>query len=367
MTAIATASSASSAAPRGERWLFSKGLDVGVFGGSAFLSLVMLAIGKATGAIHGDAPDWAWVPAVLLVDVAHVWGTGFRVYFEPKELRRRPLLYAGVPVLAYLAMFQLYAHGTFVFWRCLAYLAIFHFVRQQAGWVALYRARARDRDSVGRLVDTVAIYAATVYPLAYWHTHKRSFDWFTPGNLVPLPLWVERVGLPIYLVALGVYAVRSLYRGAVLGLWSPGKDLVVGTTALCWYVGIIAMDSDYAFTVMNVFIHGIPYIGLIYAYGRSQEKPLWKPGIGGVARLLATLWALAYIEELGWDRSFWGERSWLFGTLQLGGIASYLVPLLAVPQVTHYILDGFIWRRADNPGLAALFPSSASTSDRTAV
>jgi hypothetical protein len=25
------------------------------------------------------------------------------------------------------------------------------------------------------------------------------------------------------------------------------------------------------------------------------------------------------------------------------------VPLLAVPQVTHYVLDGFIWRRKTNP------------------
>jgi hypothetical protein len=24
------------------------------------------------------------------------------------------------------------------------------------------------------------------------------------------------------------------------------------------------------------------------------------------------------------------------------------VPLLAVPQLTHYILDGFVWRRKNN-------------------
>ena len=27
----------------------------------------------------------------------------------------------------------------------------------------------------------------------------------------------------------------------------------------------------------------------------------------------------------------------------------YLVPLLALPQLTHYVLDGFIWRRKSNP------------------
>jgi hypothetical protein len=26
-----------------------------------------------------------------------------------------------------------------------------------------------------------------------------------------------------------------------------------------------------------------------------------------------------------------------------------LVPLLALPQLVHYVLDGFIWRRKNNP------------------
>jgi hypothetical protein len=30
----------------------------------------------------------------------------------------------------------------------------------------------------------------------------------------------------------------------------------------------------------------------------------------------------------------------------------WLVPLLALPQATHYVLDGFIWRRKSNPDVA---------------
>jgi hypothetical protein len=32
-----------------------------------------------------------------------------------------------------------------------------------------------------------------------------------------------------------------------------------------------------------------------------------------------------------------------------GGFENVLVPLLAVPQITHYVLDGFLWRRRSNP------------------
>jgi hypothetical protein len=65
---------------------------------------------------------------------------------------------------------------------------------------------------------------------------------------------------------------------------------------------------------------------------------------------LATVWVLAFAEELLWDRFVWHERSWLFG---LGWRAEswkwLIVPLLALPQMTHYILDGFIWKRKANP------------------
>ena len=67
------------------RWLFSAPVDLSVFLGSAVVSLLALWIGARAGVLNGDSPDWVWVPAVLLIDVAHVWATGFRVYFDTDE------------------------------------------------------------------------------------------------------------------------------------------------------------------------------------------------------------------------------------------------------------------------------------------
>ena len=52
-----------------------------------------------------------------------------------------------------------------VFWRALAYLAVFHFIRQQYGWVMLYRVRGGERGRAGRWLDGATVYAATLYPL----------------------------------------------------------------------------------------------------------------------------------------------------------------------------------------------------------
>jgi hypothetical protein len=51
----------------------------------------------------------------------------------------------------------------------------------------------------------------------------------------------------------------------------------------------------------------------------------------------------------------WHDRGWLFGgAWELGGLKMLLVPLLALPQLTHYVLDGFVWKRKNNPDFARL-------------
>ena len=139
-------------APAATRWLFSPAVDLAAFGGSAVASFAALAVGWHYGLLDGtkaDTPEWAWVAAVLLIDVAHVWSTLFRVYLDPAEFRRRRGVYLLVPVVGLVAGIALYDAGPHVFWRCLAYLAVFHFVRQQYGWVMLYRARCGERDRGG--------------------------------------------------------------------------------------------------------------------------------------------------------------------------------------------------------------------------
>ncbi len=337
-------------------WLFSARVDLSVFLGSAVASLLALWIGASVGVLDDAMPDWAWIPAVLLIDVAHVYSTGFRVYADVDELKRRPYLYALVPMLGFIVGVALYSEGELVFWRALAYVAVFHFVRQQYGWVALYRARAGERDSLGKWIDTITIYAATVYPLIYWHAHlPRAFWWFLKDDFSAIPSIIASIAEPIYWLVLIVYALRSLYRFFVKKEFNPGKEIVVATTVVCWYVGIVAFNSDYAFTVTNVIIHGVPYLALIYWYGRRRLKQ--KEGRGfyrlfarGPAAFLMILWALAYVEEMLWDRGVWHDRSWFFGSAwNIESLKLIIVPLLALPQITHYVLDGFIWRRKSNP------------------
>ncbi|HUJ58274.1 MAG TPA: hypothetical protein VLX92_07270 [Kofleriaceae bacterium] len=344
-----------------KRWLFSAPIDLAVFGGTAAIALALVALGP-----RGASPEWTWIGGVLLVDVAHVWSTAFVVYLDPAEWRRRPTLYAGVPIAALAAGIAVYATwGEAVFWRAIAYLAVFHFVRQQFGWVMMYRARNGERDRLGRWLDGATIYAATLYPLIWWHASlPRHFAWMKDGDFIGgLPHAVIAPARAVYLALVAGYVGRAIAQLVRREPVSWGKHLVVATTLACWYVGIVATDSDYAFTVTNVFVHGVPYMALVYLYARAASRePESRRGAAarvvgrGVIVFLASLWLVAYAEELVWDRALWHDRSWLFGAgWNIGDGAIVLAPLLAVPQLAHYVLDGVLWRRRSNPRLGRLF------------
>ena len=151
-------------------WLFSRNVDLSVFLGSAVVSLLLLAVGWQLGILNDESPDWTWITAVLLIDVAHVWSTSFRVYFDTEELKRRLWLYVLVPVAAYAVGVALYSEGELNFWRVLAIVAVFHFVRQQYGWVALYRRKVGETE---RCLSGVSAWVAWVVWVALATTTRH--------------------------------------------------------------------------------------------------------------------------------------------------------------------------------------------------
>lgn len=345
-------------------WLVSPRFDLAVFGGPAVVALGLVALEGLIAPTGETSLPW-WVLTIVCVDVAHVWTTIYRTYLDTTELRRRPLLYAGAPLAAYLLGAALHAISSATFWTVLAYLAVFHFVRQQYGWVVLYNRRAGDQTRLDRWIDGIAIYAATVFPILWWHANlPRRFEWFIAGDFITaaVPGAIVSVGAAVYVTALSAFGLRQLTRWRREGLVRWGKVTVVVTTALCWGVGIIVTNTDWAFTVTNVLIHGIPYGAIVWVYGRRTEHAEgtfggWLFGGRHVFVFYAVVVALAFVEELGWDRLVWHEHPSLFALPAVdlpSALLTLVVPLLALPQATHYILDAFIWRTrgSQNPGLA---------------
>ncbi|MBI3299938.1 MAG: hypothetical protein HYZ75_17375 [Elusimicrobia bacterium] len=336
-------------------WVRSRGFDLTFIVGPPAAAAAAVALFPALRS--GEVPPWAWLFLVVGVDVAHVWSSLWRTYLDGAELRRRPGLYAGVPVLCWAAGALLYRFtGPLGFWRVLAYLAVFHFVRQQYGFLRLYQRLEGPAPRADDLLDRAALYGGMLYPLVYWHATPRPFEWFVAGDFLRLPAGLAAPAGLLYAGILAAWVLRQAVRARPS---HPGRLGVVLGTAAAWWTGIVACDSDLAFTLTNVVAHGAPYFALVWV-SAARPRPLRAApaAVWGALFLLLPL-ALAYGEEGLWDLLVWREHGAqfpalsVFGEPGLGAAAlAVLVPLLALPQATHYVLDAYIWRLdGSSPGL----------------
>ena len=356
--------------PQPQPWIFSGRLDGWFILAPALVITALVLLCQPFFAAAEVSPA-LWVVLVVGVDVAHVYSTLYRTYFDQAEFAARQRLYVLVPLLGWLLFAGLYSLGAMVFWRALAYLAVFHFMRQQYGLMMIYGRQERRF----RLIDQGIIYLATLYPLVYWHTHRRSFHWFIEGDFVSLPAaWLDQLVLALYIATFIAYLGKEIWLSRQARRINWPRNLLLAGTMLSWGVGIIALDSDLAFTATNVIAHGIPYMALIWIYGRNHGRleadrtyfgriPLRRFfTLAGLPLFIGSLVLLAYLEEGLWDGFIWTEHKGVFGIFSfLPAIDSqetliWLVPLLALPQITHYFLDAFIWRfKGETPWKQVLF------------
>jgi hypothetical protein len=351
---------------RERRWLVSPRFDLGwFFAPGALAVLVGLVIGLGLPPAEDDSLA-LWIVGVLLVDVAHVWASLYRTYLDPEARRLHAPLLRWTPALVLVSGFFVHAISAQLFWGALAYIAVFHFIKQQVGFVALY---LRAGDEVGppaardRLLAKAAIWSSTAGPVVWWHAQlPRRFSWFMADDFVAgLPEGIGTIAVWVQLPVLLAFFGRRLWLRRQGRPGHPMVGLLVALTALSWNLGIVWFNDGRVFTITNVFIHGVPYMALVWVAGGGElverrVAPGHQRRMVLVVAFYGLLAALAVAEETAWDRLVWHDHEQLFGagSLELGELGlAFVVALLTVPQATHYILDRFIWRVGPkNPRLA---------------
>lgn len=336
-----------------------------------FICLAIVFVCAPYFSLHHEVEPFHWLILVMMVDVSHVYSTIYRTYLDPDMRQNHKLLLYGIPLVVWVAGIIMYLFGDLMFWRIMAYLAVFHFVRQQYGFFKLY-GRTEVLTPFRKTVSTLMIYAATLYPVLIWHVSgAKNFTWFVQNDFL---LTERRELIPYITLAYGLIWLIYLYQEFQAFLTTKfvniPKNMILLGTALSWYFGIVYYNSDLIFTFLNVVSHGVPYMALVWMYGhkRMAQKTFQFSEIQtlvfstkGIIAFVLILLGLAYLEETLWDSLVWHDHPeyfsfhWIWGTELGTTLKLFLVPLLAVPQVTHYVLDGFIWKlRTDKSALSAL-------------
>lgn len=356
-------------------WLKSSAWDLSFIIGPAFICSIVALIFREQLESMNSLPTWAWISFVLLVDVAHVYATLFRTYLNKEALEKNKTLLCAVPIACWAVGAMLYSLSALMFWRVLAYLAVFHFIRQQYGFMAFYSRKDDELAKRFRLLDQFVIYLATLYPLLYWHTNlPRNFNWFVEGDFIEnMPLVLAQLGLLLYGLAGAAYLIKEVYLFYATRRFNLPKNLLLFGTALSWWVAIVSINSDMSFTMVNVISHGVPYMALVWLYHSSsavaaqdsssaQKNPVSANRsleilLSYVPAFLCFLFLLAYLEEGLWAGLIWREHLAVFRPFSFlpavtdAALLAVLVPLLSLPQSTHYVLDGFIWRVRDRKSI----------------
>ncbi len=346
--------------PTPRHWLVSPRFDLGWFVLPGLLALLVgLVVGLASQPSDDDSLA-LWIAGVLLVDVAHVWASLYRTWLDSDARRIHAELLRWTPIVVFLLGFMAHAASPRLFWGLLAYVAVFHFIKQQEGFCAIYLRAGRELGAFDRRLTKAAVWAGTLAPVVHWHANlPRSFAWFTADDFVAgLPEWTGTLAAWAQVPVLALFFARRLQLH-LRGEGHPMVTILVALTALSWNAGIVWFNDDRVFTLTNVFLHGVPYLALVWITGGRERVdhllPRARPLVLATV-FYALLVVLACIEEGLWDRLIWHDHPMLFGEsgVELGDFAAALiVALLTVPQATHYLLDRWIWRVGpQNPRLA---------------
>jgi hypothetical protein len=293
---------------------------------------------------------YTWLFLIVFIDVAHVYATLFKTYLVTAEFQKKKKLLIALPIICFIIGCILFSLGSAVFWSVLAYVAVFHFIRQQYGFMRLY-ARKEPKSKIDRYLDNAVIYAATIYPMLFWFLSKpRNFTWFVENEFLRSEnqMLLDDAQIAYFAIML-LYVVRIVALSIRRRFFNIPKNAIIVGTALSWYLGIVYYNNDLVFTLLNVVSHGIPYMALVYLK-EIHQKTQAEIGVlhhlkayKGILIYVIILLVIAFSEEYLWEVLVWNEQ-FSGPELAVTEWQLLLVPLLTVPQFTHYLLDGFIWK-----------------------
>lgn len=345
---------------------------------SFFFFSPLLFVGIFTTVIHLFFPEYLDIKNdplwlfffVIVFDVAHVYGSLYRSYFNLTEFREHKKLYIITPIITWIVgtLFVLYDRSGEALIYFVGFLAVYHFIKQQLGFVMIYASKEEWRKAIDRIMDKSMSWLITGVPILYWWSHldSRNYIWFMRGEFIKLP----EVIFPIVWMILILYALVYIAFECLRVFQGRGVNILkyayILMTFFVWFNGIVWHNSLLIFAFGNILLHGLNYLGIVYLSTKNKlAKDEYETVIGikwligsGFVSFYLILFFFALIEEYLWDQLFRFEQSTLWGTTFYSITSSLpdffyalIIWILITPQLTHYFLDGYVWRSVFKSGI----------------
>lgn len=130
---------------------------------SFFFFSPLLFVGLFTLAMHWYFPEYLGIQNdplwfflfVIVFDVAHVYGSLYRSYFNTQEFSAHKKLYLITPLIFWIigAIFIWFDRGGESLIYFVGFFAVYHFIKQQLGFVMVYASKEENRKPIDRIMD----------------------------------------------------------------------------------------------------------------------------------------------------------------------------------------------------------------------
>lgn len=345
-------------------WLHSTRFDLGFIAGIA-----LLAAGMATATVVSPL---LFLPMLTvhtwLFGYEHLWATYTKLVLHPDDrARHRALIYAVPPVI----LFALFGLGQALGLKGLYVLyffgQFFHTVRQSWGLAQQYRWQAG-----GMQWDSTRLSEITLWSVPVWGFLNRCAE--RPDEFLFQDFWLPAV--PRLAVTIAGIASAALwltwictrvlaYRRGELPLGHTLYMLSHFAIYLGGYILISELCSGWL--LVNVW-HNVQYLAFVWIYNRNR----YATGVDHRTRVLSWLSQPGMLRVGLYFLATIALALPIYYLLpQLGMTLDNLLKNLAVPAAMtigltltfhHYIADGIIWKRRNNPESASAMHFTAPRS-----
>jgi len=278
-------------------WIVGPRYDLLWFFGGAVASLGVLALHFAAR-VPIVVLYWTWL---LAFDGPHIAAAFTRTYADRDEWRTRKrvlvlslLLFATGPAFLLLNLATDSPEPFHLFLGIATFYGYYHVVRQHYGFLALYKAKARDADPVDFQIDRAFLYVTCWAPYVYFlfsHPRARALLRLPSGG--PTWWWEKAVVfmvLAVWGAAVAVFFLRLTARFAER-IRKPHVPFLLILASLYGvaYVVVARFEPVYAqsrgpdqdfllLTIIVTIFHNVQYLGLVWfhnrnRYGRAEGNP----------------------------------------------------------------------------------------------
>lgn len=300
------------------------------------------------------------VVILVIIDLAHLISMWFRIYTSgtetKKDIRFYWLIYVGLIFIFYAIGYFRHFNKVFYF---ITYFAIFHNIKQNYGFYSIYR-KDETKNPKHIKFEKYFFNAVLYYPLIVWHMDIKSFDNYWSVYFVDLSS-VKFMFYPLTAVLLagfGYYLKLSIEKYKNNDL-SPTKLLFFFTVTAGWYGVMLVAKETIALFLAIISAHAIAYLFFVWKLYHLQIKKSVE-NISKKVVLKKNLFFISFVLIFGYIArgfvetalqkngltGFWGRDFW--HSLGQGNNSLFLVFLFTFPfatQVSHFIIDGFIWKQ----------------------